>query len=75
MHGKLEHSQKAQEETRQHLKHGEQEIDALKQEITLFERDRDKIAEKLRVTVEESGVLRNSVAELKAAKERATQRN
>ena len=75
MHGKLEHSQKAQEETRQRLKHGEQEIDALKQEITFLERDRDKIAEKLRVTIEESGVLRNRVAELEAAKARATQRN
>ena len=38
-------------------------------------RNRDKIAEKLRVTVEESGVLRIRVAELKAANEQATQSN
>ena len=60
MHGELEQSKKAQEETRQHLMHGEQEIDALKQEITLLERDRDKIAEKLTVTTEDSGVLRKA---------------
>ena len=58
VHGKQ--SKKAQEETRQHLMHGEQEIDALKQEITLLERDCDKIAEKLTVTTEDSGVLRKA---------------
>ena len=51
---KLEQSQKAQEETCQHLMHGEQEIDALRQEGI-----GDKIAEKLKVTTEESGELRN----------------
>ena len=60
MHGKLEQSKKAQEETRQHLMHKKQEIDALKQETTLLERDRDKIAEKLIVTTEDSGVLRKA---------------
>ena len=55
--------------------HGEQKIDPLKQENTLLQGDRDKIAEKLIVTTEEPRVLRNRVAELKAARERATKRN
>ena len=75
LHGKLEQSQKSQGETREQLMHGEQKIDPLKQENTLLQGDRDKIAEKLIVTTEEPRVLRNRVAELKAARERATKRN
>ena len=42
MHAKLEHSQKAQEETRQHFKHGEQEIDTLRLEVLRLARPQQK---------------------------------
>ena len=69
--GTPEHQWKAQEGTRQHLKHEGQEIHAFKQEVLISKRDRDKIAEKLKVATEELEVLRNSVTQFMTTKERA----